>query len=320
MLKPNLIALLIFLAVLLFVLGLYLAIREHIAYRSRIRSRLAASVKDEPVASERELSSLRNSRSLTPEGYYAIAPVSLNKLILQSGTALGFSGVLFMALACAGGAFLICFFAGAALYLRVPLAVISGIVLPITVLRAMRDARQRRFEEQLPEAIDTVVRSLKAGHSIGVAISSVARNMPEPIGAEFRLTAAEMTYGLDLETAMVNLHTRVGQADLGLIALAVSIQSRTGGNLAEILSNLSRVIRERFKLRRKAHALTAEGRFSGLVLSALPVLLFGMIWVISPNYYRDVWASPYTKPVLLGAFLWMLLGDYIIHRMVRIRV
>ncbi|HZV20334.1 MAG TPA: type II secretion system F family protein, partial [Hyphomicrobiales bacterium] len=153
-----------------------------------------------------------------------------------------------------------------------------------------------------------------------VAISSVARNMPEPIASEFRLTAAEMTFGLDLETAMANLHARVGQPDLGLIALAVSIQSKTGGNLAEVLSNLSRVIRDRFKLRRKARALTAEARFSGLVLSVLPLLLFCAIFLTSPNYYREVWDIPYTKPILFGAFLWMLLGNYIIHRMVRIRI
>ena len=103
--------------------------------------------------------------------------------------------------------------------------------MPFTVLRAMRDGRQRKFEEQLPEAIDTLVRGLKAGHAVSVAVSSVGKNLPDPIGAEFRLTAAEMTYGLDLETAMANLHTRVGQPDLGLIALAVSIQSKTGGNL-----------------------------------------------------------------------------------------
>ena len=129
-----------------------------------------------------------------------------------------------------------------------------------------------------------------------------------------------MTYGLDLESAVANLYTRVGQPDLGLIALAVSIQSKTGGNLAEVLSNLSRVIRERFKLRRKARALAAEGRFSALVLSSLPVLLFILLQIISPNYYRDVWEDQYTRPVLAGAVLWMALGNYVIYKMVNIRV
>ncbi|MGO9172163.1 MAG: type II secretion system F family protein [Rhodomicrobium sp.] len=317
--QQNLVAVLIFFALLMFLLGLYIAIKERIIYRGRIQSRLQAS-KGQRIASEAELFDIRQSRSLTADGYFAISIVSLNKLILQSGTSLGFSGVVGAALACAGVAFLIAYLADAALLLSIPAAIAGGIGLPFIVLRAMRDGRQRKFEDQLPEAVDTLVRGLKAGHAVSVAISSLAQNMPDPIGAEFRLTAAEMTYGLDLETAMANLHTRVGQPDLGLIALAVSMQSKTGGNLAEVLANLSRIIRERFKLRRKAHALAAEGRFSALILSALPVLLFCVIWFLSPNYYSDVWDEAYTKPVLAGAVLWMSFGNYVMYRMVRIRV
>ncbi len=129
-----------------------------------------------------------------------------------------------------------------------------------------------------------------------------------------------MTYGLDLETAMVNLSARVGQPDLALIVLAVSVQSKTGGNLAEILGNLARVVRERLKLRRRAHALSAEGRFSAILLSVLPIALFGVLRLIAPNYYGDIWGNPFVKPVLAGAVTWMLIGDYVMYRMVRIRI
>jgi tight adherence protein B len=112
----------------------------------------------------------------------------------------------------------------------------------------------------------------------------------------------------------------VGQPDLTLVVLAVSIQSKTGGNLAEILSNLSRVVRERLKLRRRAKALSAEGRFSAILLSILPIALFGVLRLISPSYYGDVWATPYVKPVLVGAIVWMLIGDYVLYRMARIRI
>lgn len=319
MLSQNFITLFFFLAVLLLFLGLYTVIREWAVHRARIRSRLAPEKQKSP--SRTELASLRQSRSLTAEGHYSTALVSLNKLILQSGTSLGLNGVFLVGAACAGVVFFTLYLTGfTTLWLIIPTPVAAAILFPVLLLRFFRNRRQRRFEAQLPEAIDTIVRGLKAGHSIAVAIASVARNLPDPTGGEFRLAAAEMTYGLDLETAMINLQGRVGQSDLSLVTLAVSIQSKTGGNLAEVLANLSHVIRERFKLKRKAHALTAEGRFSGLVLSILPILLFGVIWIVSPNYYRDVWDVAYTKPILFGAVLWMFLGDYIIHRMVKIRV
>ncbi len=310
---------LIFVAFLLFLLGLYIAIREQIVYRGRIRSRIHTP-KAPGIASEDELSNIRLSRSLSADGRYATPFIPFNKLILQSGTSWGIPGVLAFALACGGAAFFATYATGGSLLIAMPVSLGSGAGVPYAILRALRDGRQRKFEEQLPEAIDTVIRGLRAGHAVPVAISSVGKNMPDPVGAEFRLTAAEMTFGLDLETAMANLHARVGQPDLGLLALAVSIQSKTGGNLAEVLSNLSKIVRERFKLRRKAYALSAEGRFSAMILSALPILLFTAIWFMSPHYYGDVWNEPYTKITLVLALLWMGLGNYVMHRMVRIRV
>src|SRR5262249_28587537 len=160
------------------------------------------------------------------------------------------------------------------------------------------DRRQMKFEEQLPDAIDVLVRSLKAGHALPAAIAAAGKHMPDPIGGELSLTAAEVSYGLDLETAMINLRSRVGQAGLALIVLAVSVQSKTGGNLAEVLTNLSKIIRERFKLRRKAYALAAEGRFSAILLSILPIALFGLLRFISPSYYGDIAGNEFVKPVL----------------------
>ncbi len=317
--QQNLITILIFFALLMLLLGLYVVIRERIVYRGRIKSRLKAPASDR-VASEIELSDLRQRRSLKADGSFTVSLISLNRLILQSGTSMGVSGVIAAALACAAVAFFLGKLAGFSIAVCFIASVASGIGLPLIVLRAMRDGRQQRFEEQLPEAIDTLVRGLRAGHSVSVAITSVVQNMADPIGSEFRLTAAEMTYGLDLETAMANLHARVGQPDLGLIALAVSMQSKTGGNLAEVLHNMARVIRERFKLRRKARALSSEGRFSAMILSSLPIFLFIIISFLSPNYYGEVWSKPYTKPVLVGALVWMMLGNYIMYRMVRIRV
>ncbi len=199
-------------------------------------------------------------------------------------------------------------------------SLLVGLGLPIVVLQALRDRRQRRFEEQLPEAIDILVRSLRAGHAIPVAINTVAKQMPDPVGSEFALTAGELTYGLDLETALVNLRSRVGQIDLGLLVLAVSIQSKMGGNLAEILSNLARVIRARFRLRRKAKALSAEGRFSAVALTVIPFMVFGILLFIAPSYYGEIWHNPIVKPLLVGCLFWMLIGNIIMYKMVRFAI
>jgi tight adherence protein B len=144
--------------------------------------------------------------------------------------------------------------------------------------------------------------------------------MPDPIGTEFAIVADEMTYGLDLEAAMKNLHRRVGQQDLGLLVAAVGLQGKTGGNLAEILSNLSNVIRDRLRMRLKIKALSAEARFSALILSILPLAIFCILSVIAPTYYGQVWHVAIVKPLLVAAAVWMMLGNIIMYRMVRFEI
>jgi tight adherence protein B len=317
--KSILLPALVFGGVFVFLFAVLLLVRQRMSYRGSVEMRLHAPVNPK-IQSQAELTHIRRSRSLSDQGHYALPMVSLNKLILQSGASIGLSGLLAVMAGVAIAVFLSAQAAGVGVAFSALLAALAGSGLPLAALRGMRDARQRKFEEQVPDSLDTVVRSLKAGHALAVAIAAVGRNMPDPVGAEFRLTAAEVTYGLDLETAMVNLSSRVGQPDLALVVLAVSIQSKTGGNLAEVLSNLSHVVRARLKLRRRAKALSAEGRFSAILLSILPIALFGVLRLISPSYYGDVWATSYVKPVLSGAIVWMLIGDYVLYRMSRIRV
>ena len=153
-------------------------------------------------------------------------------------------------------------------------AVVVGLALPLLFLATKRTRRLRQLEDQLPEAVDVMVRSLRAGHPIPVAIALVAREMPDPVGSEFGMVSDEMTYGLDLSTAMSNLRARTGQLDVALLVVAISIQSKTGGNLAELLANLGRMIRERGRMRRKIHSLSAEGRMSAIALSSFPVVIY----------------------------------------------
>src|SRR5262249_44632456 len=151
---------------------------------------------------------------------------------------------------------------------------------------------------QFADGLDMIVRSLRAGHPTPIAVTMVAREMADPIGSEFGIVADEITYGADLETALRNLYYRIGQDDLPLFVTAVAIQGSTGGNLGEILENLSAVIRQRFKMRRKIRALAAEGRASAIILSSLPIAMFLIIQVVAPDFYNGVWNEEITKQIL----------------------
>jgi tight adherence protein B len=193
-------------------------------------------------------------------------------------------------------------------------------VLPFMVLRFLRSRRQKKFGAQFPDAIDIIVRSLRAGHPVPVAINMVAREMQDPVGTEFGIVTDEVTYGADLETAMRNLFFRVGSDDLPLFVTAVAIQGSTGGNLGEILENLSAVIRQRFKMRRKIRALAAEGRASALILSSLPIGMFAIINFVTPQFYASVWDQDLTKICLALAGCWMGIGNFIMYRLVNFKI
>jgi tight adherence protein B len=237
--------------------------------------------------------------------------------VVQSGVAWGTSGVPLLIVLLGIGLFALLLVLGANVILALLFATAWGLGVPVVLLSVLASRRRRKFEAQLPEAIDILVRSLRVGHPVSAAIRLVARELSDPIGSEFRVVADELTYGLDLETAMTNLNNRVGQQDLTLLVVAISIQSRSGGNLAEILSSLSKVIRDRQRMRLKAKALSAEGRFSGLALSILPIALFAVLWVIAPSFYGAVWDVAFVKPLLIGAGLWMFIGDLVMYRMVK---
>jgi tight adherence protein B len=199
-------------------------------------------------------------------------------------------------------------------------AVVAGCVLPVLFLMLARKIRYGKMMRQLPDAIDIIVRSLRAGHPVPTAIGMVGREMPDPVGTEFGLVVDEMTYGLNLDDAMTNLAARVGIDDLHFMVVAVMIQGQVGGNLAEVLESISRVIRERAKMRAKIRALSAEGRFSAVLLSILPFALMGFIMLLRPEYYRAVVGDPVFYPILGVGLVLMVVGMFTMYRMVNFRV
>jgi tight adherence protein B len=302
----------------LFVEGIYLLFYSSSSYRSRINRRLVL-MKGQPDR-ENILVQLRRERGLTSGGDFRLPIVSFNRLLLQSGMTTGFSKLAIIVVIGACAAFGLAMMVYGNILLAGLAALLCGLLLPLLVLRVMRARRQKAFGLQFPDAIDIIMRSLRAGHPVPVAVTMVGREMTDPIGSEFGIVADEITYGADLETAMRNLYFRVGQEDLPLFVTAVAIQGSTGGNLSEILENLSAVTRQRFKMRRKIKALAAEGRASALILSSLPIAMFAIIQFVAPEFYRSVWHEDITKIALGAAVVWMGIGNFIMYRMVNFRI
>src|SRR5271166_2364260 len=298
--------------------GVYLLCFSGASYRQNVNRRLRL-LRNEPNR-ENILLQLHKERGLTGAGNYRLGIEALNRLVLQSGLTFGLRKLLaFIAL---GG--VVCFALGFLLR-RDPveallIALFCVTALPYLVLRLLRARRQKAFGVQFPDALDMIVRSLRAGHPVPIAVTMVAREMRDPIGSEFGMVVDEITYGSDLETALRSLNVRIGQDDLPLFVTAVAIQGSTGGNLGEILENLSGVIRQRFKMRRKIRALAAEGRASAMILSSLPIAMFFIIQLVVPDFYASVWDEPLTKTVLAIAGCWMGVGNLIMFRMVNFRI
>lgn len=252
----------------------------------------------------------------------ALAPIAkLNAMLMQAGMQVSALRFLLIMAGLAAAAYL-----GISVVLQKHwmlgggAALLLGGVLPLLLISLRRRLRIKRFGEQLPDTIEVIVRSLRAGHPIATAIGMAAKEMGDPMGTEIGIAHDEMTYGLDLHSALMNMSERVGQEDFRYLVIAVSIQSQVGGNLAEVLSNLARVIRERFRLRRKIKALSAEGRMSAVVLSIMPFVIAGIIYLLHPPYFTDVSGHPLFIPAFGFAVVLMIVGDYIMYRMVNFRV
>ena len=287
------------------------------SYRRNVNNRL--NITDKSGTRSDSLVELRLRRSLSAEGRYILPVIWLNRLVMQSGISVNAKTlliVMFIAAAVIGAGTYI--FSGG-IFVASALALVIGFGVPLQFLRVLRGRRIAKFESQLPDGLDVMVRSLRAGHPIPVSLSMVAREMTDPVGSEFGMAFDELTYGLDTDMAMANMQARVGQTDLALVVVAVSIQSKTGGNLAEILASLSNVLRERFRMRRNVKALSAEGRFSAIALSLLPFIVAGALLMIAPRYYTEVWDDPVFMPVVIFAVCLLLVGDYVMYRMVNFR-
>jgi tight adherence protein B len=195
-----------------------------------------------------------------------------------------------------------------------------GIVLPLLWIDRKATQRIKKFEEQFPVALDIFVRGLRAGHPVTGALDLLVEEMPDPIGSEFAMVIAEISYGYDLRDALFNMARRVQTTDIQMFVVSVAIQAETGGNLADILDGLSRVIRERASMVLKVRALAAEGKMTGMVLSVLPLVVFCMVFALQPQFFLDVVDDRWFMPGVVGIFTWYVIGIMLMRKMIALKV
>ena len=199
-------------------------------------------------------------------------------------------------------------------------ALVLGAVLPLMLLNMRATRTRKKMQTQFPVALDVFVRGLRAGHPIAAALDLLTVEMPDPIGSQFGLAVDEVTYGAELRDALQNMAERWDLDDMRMFVVSLSVQSETGGNLAEILENLSQVIRERQSMMMKVRALSSEGRMTGVMLTVLPILTFVVLFVLNPRFFLDVANDPMFIPGFASLIILYLVGFFWIRRMVDLKV
>ena len=315
-----LIYILIFVAVVILVEGLYLTVfGKSISLNSRISRRLTLLEKNgnrEQVLEQlrKEMNQHLNSKNIPL--YSVLAKKAQRANIAFSPQALvGIMALLsmFAFLALTVGT-------GASLGIRVLVAIGMGVGGVYVWVNNKAKKRMALLEEQLPDAVELMVRSLRVGHPFSSAVGIVAKEIPDPLGTEFGVIADEAAYGRDIAESLKAFAERMDSQDLRFLAVAVSIQQQSGGNLAEILEGLSKVVRARFKLFRRVRAITAEAKWSGMFLSGFPIAALLMINVLQPNYYDEVRETAVFIPTALVVCAFLVINVIFMKIMVNIKV
>jgi tight adherence protein B len=191
---------------------------------------------------------------------------------------------------------------------------------PLLYLKVLAGRREKALGEQLPGALEVVVRSLEAGHPVPTAIALVGRELPDPIGTEFGMAGDEIAYGSTLEAAIGAMAERCRHADIDLFAATIRLQERSGGNLVGLLKMNAHTVRERQKMRLKIKAASSEGRVSAMILTAAPLLVMGVMQVAQPGFYGSIIHERSVQMILAGMGAWLLIGNLVMRRMIDMRI
>ena len=199
-------------------------------------------------------------------------------------------------------------------------SLVLGLFLPILGLQMRANRMRKKMMEQFPIALDVFVRGLRAGHPVASALDLLTVELADPIGSQFGIVVDEVTYGAELRDALHNMAERWDLNDMRMFVVSLSVQNETGGNLAEILENLSKVIRDRQSMMLKVRALSSEGRMTAIILTALPILAFTSLFTMNPEFYLDVADDPAFVPGFVSLIVLYIIGFVTIRRMVDIKV
>lgn len=311
---------LIFIAVLALVQGIYLTVfGKSISLNSRVNRRL--DMLEKGAGREQVLEQLRKEMSQHMKSksipLYAILADKAQKanIAFTPGQLVMVMGILTVV------AFvLLSFGTAASAPVRGALSVLMGVGAVFVWVNNTAKKRMGMMEEQLPDAVELMVRSLRVGHPFSSALQIVAKEVPDPLGTEMGVISDEAAYGRDVGEALKQMAERMDMQDLRFLAVAVTIQQTSGGNLAEILDGLAKVIRSRFKLFRRVKAITAEAKWSGMFLSLFPIVALVMINVIQPNYYDDVKQTSVFIPACLVVAAFLVVNIFVMKMLVNIKV
>ena len=199
-------------------------------------------------------------------------------------------------------------------------AMLVGFLLPYSYASYRRNKRFEKFEELFPEAIDTLARAVRAGHAFTTAIEMIASEVAEPVCGEFRKLYEEQKFGMPVRDALINLTERVPLVDVKFFVTAVMLQRETGGNLAEILDNLSYVIRERFKIQRQVRVYTAQGRLTMALLMGMPPVIVTVMLLVEPAFIRPLFSDPIGHTLLVAGITLQTIGYFVIRKIIKIQV
>lgn len=316
---------LIFVAIVLFIEAIFMMIRHRWSPEARrLRAQLRQFSTETYYREEVDLRVHRKMSDIPWLNRFLSSPElpvirQLERMVIQSGLSqpLGFYLLAVVVLFVVG--FLATTFAGWWVFLRLIAGLLLG-ALPILYIYFMRQRRIAKFEEQFPEALDMMARSLRAGHALTGSLQMVAEEFGEPLGPEFGKTINEINFGSSFETALRNLVGRIDSEDLKLFVLSVAIQRESGGNLAEILENIGRLIRERFVFKGQIQSLSGEAKLSAYVLVGLPFFVGIFIYVTNPDYLKPL-VEDFIGHMMLGfAGIMMIVGILVMKKMITLKI
>jgi len=312
----------LFVMVMLLIAGVNYRLVEPFRKRRLINQRLRGNKREQAVRAQVFKSFQENKESVVlnlAERYFGWGKAeNLQRQLLQADIYLAPTTYICILISLAGTGFMIGWLLGNFTYSLV-LSFVLG-VFPIMYLRWKRKRKTLKIERYMPDAMELLARSLRAGHTLSGTLELVSQEIPVPLGTEMRITFEEQKLGLSITQAFRRMGERVASQDLRYFVTAVIIQSETGGNLSEILENIGLIIRDRLKLKGKVKGLTAEGRFSALILSLLPFVTFLGLYVVNEEYVVTLFNEPLGNKLLTVAMILIVIGTLIMKKMVTIKV